>query len=179
MARARVSELTVDGYLSAGKRARISQVSVDGTAGAGTTKRARISRLTFVGSTATYRARISRLSFVGSLVTAMTPSLTVSAAKVEPGATVTVSAEGTQGNQVNVEFTTPAEGVVLTGSGLTRTFTAPRDWRGKIIAIQARYTDGFGATAILTTSVTVYPQQLWFLDASGTWVPVRSPFRRI
>lgn len=179
MPRARVSQLTVDGYLSAGKRARVSQLTVDGTAGAGTTYRARISRLSFVGSTATYRARISRLQFVGSTVTAMNPVLSVSATKVEPGSTVTVSTDGTTGNQVNVTFSTPAEGVVLTGTGNSRTFVAPRDWRGKIVAIQATFTDAFGATAILTTSVTVYPQQFWHLNAAGSWVPVRNPFRRI
>ena len=176
---ARISRLTVEGYLPAGKRARISRLSVDGTAAAGTTKRARISRLGLVGNQSSYRARISRLAFVGAQVIPLIPVLTASALKVEPGTTVTVSTAGTTGNQVDVAFTTPTAGVVLTGTGPSRTFVAPREWAGQTVDVQATFTDSFGATADRTISVTVYPQQFWFLDANSVLRAVRSPFRRI
>ena len=176
---ARVSRLTIDGFLSAGKRARISRLTVSGTAAAGTTKRARISRLGFVGNKSSYRARISRLQLVGAQAIPLVPVLAAAATRVEPGATASVSTEGTTGNAVAVTFSVASGGVSLSGTGTTRTFIAPRDPQGRSVVVQADYTDAEGATATRTVTVTVYPQQFWFLRADLTLLPVRNPFRRI
>jgi len=177
--RARVSRLTLTGAISDNKRARIRQLLLTGTVSAANTYRARISRVTLTGTVSIQRARISQLRLVGSTSVALLPVLTATPDRAEPGATVTVSTAGTSGNQVNVVFSTPSPDVTLLGTGAARTFVAPRDWRGRLVVVQATFTDGFGATAVRTVSIQVAPHQFWFLNEAGTLLPVRSPFRRI
>lgn len=181
MPRARISRLALEGDLPANKVARISRLTLDGTAVAGTTKRARISQLGLVGLYATKRARISQLQFVGSEVITLAPSLIATPDRVEPGATVTLSAAGTVGSAVSTAWsvTSGGAGVTLTGTGPTRTLVAPRDASGRSIVVRVDYTDSYGTTAMRTVTVTVFPQQLWFCRSDGTLAPVTRGFLRI
>lgn len=179
MPRARVSRLTVAGSISDNKRARIRQLELVGTTGATATYRARISQVTLTGTVNNRRARISRLQLVGSSAVSLLPVLTASVTRAEPGSTVTVTTAGTTGNQVNVVFSTPSPDVTLVGTGQSRTFVAPRDWRGRQVVVQATFTDGFGTTLVRTVSIAVLPQQFWFLRSDSVLVPVTNPFRRI
>lgn len=180
MSRPRVSELTISGTsIGPDKRPRISRLLVTGTVSAAN-KRPRISRLVVSGTMAAVRPRISRLVISGNV---FVPTVANAGpdAKAEPGSLVTVDAYRSQGDGLTYSWSilSGGAGITLSGTGSARTFTAPRDAAGREVVLQVQVTATNGTTATDTVTVNVAVQQFWFLDSSGTFIPVRNVFLRI
>lgn len=97
-------------------------------------------------------------------------------ANVEPWSTVTLAGSGTDsdGSIASYAWTqTGGAAVTLSGTGATRTFSAPATMGGDTLTFQLTVTDNLGATSTDSVSIGVLTATEFTRSAAGTWIPYR------
>lgn len=91
------------------------------------------------------------------------------------GSTVTLDGSGSSDSDGSISnyawLQTSGDPVTLSGSGATRTFTAPYDMTEKVYVFELTVTDNGGATGTDSVSVNVSAHPEWYLNGAGTWRP--------
>lgn len=96
------------------------------------------------------------------------PSAGADQTNVEPGSTVTITATDTDGTIASIVQTAGSPTVTLSGSGGSRTFTAPLTLAGTTLTFQV--TDNGGLTDDMTVTVLPAAERIML---AGTWVAAR------
>jgi len=123
-------------------------------------------------------AQDSATGFIGTAAN-NTPTVDAGADQsVEPFSTVTLTATGsdTDGTIASYAWTqTSGTGVTLSGTGASRTFTAPAAQSSQVLVFSVTCTDDGGATSSPdTVTVTVLPATEFYLSSGGVWQPLQT-----